>query len=303
MRWSDVNFFDNAFSQELGEALVPRDPSSRMALRALKDVAIAASSPDAALGGNLPKRWELRGSDRVLVKSGKRTNMFVEPVCELLATKLCELVLEPGDYVPYRVETYQWPIEFVSVCPCMVDGDTELESAFDVARSNPARSDLSRYENYCRACESHGVSDIRTALAKMLVVDHVIANFDRHWGNFGVVVDSETRQWLRAAPLYDNGESFYCNQLQLDLVQRPLRSRGLMPFAARIDEQLSRYAEDFSWLDANRLREFPDIVGQTLLTSAMVRNAPGRIDAIVEATRSRIADVAEAQSRRSHKAS
>lgn len=259
------------------------------------DVAIAASSPDAALGGNLPKRWELRDGRRMLVKSGKRANMFVEPVCELLATKLCELILEPDDYVPYEVERYSWPVEFLSTCPCMVDANTELVSAFDVARSHVCRNDCSRYENYCRACEAHGLTDIRSALAKMLIVDHVIANFDRHWGNFGVLIDSETRTWLRAAPLYDNGESFYCNRLQPEEITRPLRSMGLMPFSTRIDEQLTRYVEDLAWLDMDRLREFPDIVGQTLQMSAMVANAPGRVDAIVEATRSRIEDVAQAR--------
>ena len=38
---------------------------------------------------------------------------------------------------------------------------------------------------------------------KMLTIDYLMANFDRHWNNFGVLIDSESREWLRAAPVFD----------------------------------------------------------------------------------------------------
>ena len=57
----------------------------------------------------------------------------------------------------------------------------------------------------------HG-TDVRVAIEKMLVVDYLMCNFDRHWNNFGILMDSESRTWLRAAPLYDTGNSLWCDR-------------------------------------------------------------------------------------------
>ena len=288
--WGDVNFFDNDFSDALGEALVPRDPSSRESLRRLVDVSIAAASPDAALGGNLPKRWEVRDGGRFMIKSGNQANMFQEPLNELAASALCAELLPPGEFVPYDAEPCSWP-EFVSVCPCMVDAGTELVSAYDVMRSHPAANDLSPYEHFVRICEGHGIKNARERIAKMLVVDHVIANFDRHWGNFGVILDSESREWIGIAPLYDNGESLFCDQFQSN-VFRPSHSRlSGMPFSRRINDQLARYGEQYGWLDPAALRSFADDASTILARSSFVRSMPGRIDAVHEAVTRRVDEV------------
>lgn len=39
----------------------------------------------------------------------------------------------------------------------------------------------------------------------MLVLDALILNTDRHYGNFGVLVDSKTNRIVAAAPLFDHG--------------------------------------------------------------------------------------------------
>ena len=56
--WSDVNCFENDFNEELGELLLPHDASSVPSLidKIKGNADILASSPDAALNGNLPKR-------------------------------------------------------------------------------------------------------------------------------------------------------------------------------------------------------------------------------------------------------
>ena len=42
----------------------------------------------------------------------------------------------------------------------------------------------------------------------MLVFDAVILNEDRHFGNFGLLVDSHTNKIIAPAPIFDNGLSF-----------------------------------------------------------------------------------------------
>ena len=41
----------------------------------------------------------------------------------------------------------------------------------------------------------------------MIVFDAVIFNTDRHYGNFGFLIDSKTNQILAPAPLFDHGNA------------------------------------------------------------------------------------------------
>ena len=43
----------------------------------------------------------------------------------------------------------------------------------------------------------------------MLVFDAVICNTDRHFGNFGLLVDSLSNQVIAPAPLFDHGNSLF----------------------------------------------------------------------------------------------
>ena len=47
------------------------------------------------------------------------------------------------------------------------------------------------------------------ALNEMLVFDAVIYNVDRHFGNFGVMVDNRTNTIVSPAPLFDHGNSLF----------------------------------------------------------------------------------------------
>jgi len=43
----------------------------------------------------------------------------------------------------------------------------------------------------------------------MLVLDAVICNTDRHFGNFGVIVENSTNTIVFPAPLFDHGNSLF----------------------------------------------------------------------------------------------
>lgn len=43
----------------------------------------------------------------------------------------------------------------------------------------------------------------------MIVFDSLICNTDRHYGNFGLLVDNKTNKPIRFAPLFDNGQSLF----------------------------------------------------------------------------------------------
>ena len=47
------------------------------------------------------------------------------------------------------------------------------------------------------------------ALDEMIVFDFIICNNDRHFGNFGLLVDNETNKIAGPAPLFDHGNSLF----------------------------------------------------------------------------------------------
>ena len=62
----------------------------------------------------------------------------------------------------------------------------------------------------------------------MLVFDALIYNEDRHYGNFGVLVDSRTCKILGAAPIFDNGMSLFNYAMAEDIknLRMYARTRG-----------------------------------------------------------------------------
>ena len=280
--WSDVNCFENDFSEELGKLLLPHDASSVPSLieKIRSNANILASSPDAALNGNLPKRWTIEGGQRVLVKSGRASSRFQEPFNEKIASMLCSQLLDMDDYVSYELEEGGF-MKWASRCKPMTDQATEFVPAYALLCSSKRPSDLGLYDFYVSACAAHGLN-VREDVEKMLVVDYLMANFDRHWNNFGVLIDSESREWLRAAPVFDTGEALWCNR---ELAQpfggyTTPRAGMMRPFARRIDDQVERHCQDLSWLDPSKLKGFSEQACDTLLGNPFIANEPGRIDKI-----------------------
>ena len=280
--WSDVNCFENDFSEELGKLLLPHDASSVPSLieKIRSNADILASSPDAALNGNLPKRWTIKDGQRVLVKSGRASGRFQEPFNEKITSMLCSQLLDEDDYVTYELEEGGF-MKWASRCKPMTDQATEFVPAYALLCSSKRPSDLGLYNFHVSACAAHGL-DVREDVEKMLIIDYLMANFDRHWNNFGVLIDSESREWLRAAPVFDTGEALWCDrELSQPFGGYTTPRAGMMrPFARKIDSQIERYCRDLSWLDPSKLKGFSEQACDILLDNPFIANESGRIDKI-----------------------
>ena len=55
-------------------------------------------------------------------------------------------------------------------------------------------------EDVLAFCDAHGGDE---SFREMIVMDAVMANVDRHAGNYGFLVDNDTGEILRMAPLFD----------------------------------------------------------------------------------------------------
>lgn len=230
LSWHDVNFFENDY-----EATRPH------------------RSPDSSTPGALEKWWERRGGRNWLVKASS-TAEEREPYNELLATRLCGRLLDPGEFVPYALEEHRG--RACSACPTLAAPDTEFVSANDVAAYFGVSEGRDFYRSYVRACEDLGISGAKTALAKMIVCDHVMANFDRHRANFGLVRNSETLDGWKIAPLFDNGAAFFSRATVAELA-RNRYTWTANPFEEYPLVQLAR-VEDMGWYDPAMLEGFAE---------------------------------------------
>ena len=239
LSWEDVNFYDNAY-----EAGRPH------------------RSPDSSTPGALEKHWERRDGRNWLLKASS-THEEREPYNELLATRLMERLLEQGEYVPYAIEHVRG--RTVSACESFATGRLGFVSANEVAVYGGATEGRDFYRSYKRACEGLGIADAGTALSKMVVCDHVMANFDRHRANFGLMRDSESLGGWRIAPLFDHGSAFFARATLAEL-RRERFTWTSGPFEEYPSLQLAR-VEDMAWYDPDRLAGFPEEVEEVLASN------------------------------------
>ena len=239
MLWEDVNFFDNDFSDDIGDLLFGTNG---------KKSGFDLSSPDNTSDGNLKKRWKIIDGKRCLLKSG--SNPYSQQTFnEVIASKIMERL--GIDHVPYSVTWIN--DEPYSVCEDFVTKDTELISAWRVLQLRTKANHESEYLYYVNICRELGI-DIVSSLDKMIVLDYIIANEDRHFNNFGLLRDANTLEWIGAAPIFDSGTSLWYDRLTSRI---PIKGVNCKPFKKTHGEQL-KLVSSLEWFEASKLDGIED---------------------------------------------
>ena len=268
--WEDVNFFDNAFSDDIGDVLFGMNGKSD---------GFDFISPDNTSDGNLQKRWKIIDGKRCLLKSGS-SPYSQQPFNEVIATIIMnKLGIE---HVPYTVT---WIDDKpYSVCEDFVTKDTELIGAWRVLQLRPKANHENEYLHYVSLCKELGV-DIVPALDRMIVLDYIIANEDRHFNNFGLLRDANTLEWISAAPIFDSGTSLWYNKSASRFISSDIICK---PFKKTHGEQL-RLVSSFDWLDISKLNGIEDEILNVMCEDKAVRYVEAeRAKAIAAEVRKRI---------------
>lgn len=239
MLWEDVNFFDNDFSEDIGDLLFGTNG---------KNSGFDLCSPDNTSDGNLKKRWKIIDGKRCLLKSG--SNPYSQQTFnEVIASKIMERL--GIDHVPYSITWIN--DEPYSVCEDFVTKDTELISAWRVLQLRTKANHESEYLHYVNICRELGI-DIVSSLDKMIVLDYIIANEDRHFNNFGLLRDANTLEWIGAAPIFDSGTSLWYDRLTSRI---PINGVNCKPFKKTHGEQL-KLVSSLEWFEASKLDGIED---------------------------------------------
>ncbi|MBS4884913.1 MAG: hypothetical protein KHZ85_09140 [Amedibacillus dolichus] len=274
IQWADINFFENDFSEDMGKLLMGQIHYS-------DDLDIF--SPDNSSDGNLKKKWKIINNTRYLIKGGNSFNNQ-EPFNELVATKLYERILEKQDYVPY--ELLHENDVYYSACPTMINTDEELVSAYYIDRMIKQRGNDSLCTHFLEACKSLNIPNAKEQIDKMIVCDYIIANYDRHYRNFGAIRNVNTLEWIGIAPIFDSGSSLWATQ-PTSLIGSTYKCK---PFKSYPEEQLG-LVDDLFWLDITKLEGFEQEVEDIFKMNPLMDEA--RIQAIVQQIELRIGKVIE----------
>lgn len=92
----------------------------------------------------------------------------------------------------------------------------------------------------------------------MMLLDYLICNQDRHFGNFGAIRDAVTLEWVGFAPIFDSGTSLWFDQYASKI--KALADAPAKPFAATQQAQLALAKDGLQTLNLSALNGCKDEV-------------------------------------------
>ncbi len=170
--------------------------------------------PNASLGGQMDKHWNLNQDVPVLVKESYKY-FGQQSINEVFATRLHQLQQTHIPFLKYtamRTEDHG----ILSKCKAFTTDDVELVSAYEVIMSQKRRNDEAEYDQFIRICTSGGISkdEIQAFMDYQTMTDFIISNTDEHLQNFGILRDANTMSLLGPAPIFDSGNSMFFDEMR-----------------------------------------------------------------------------------------
>lgn len=185
--WEDINLYDHEFNEAIER--IAFDGSSC-------EIDFNINSPEIGTNGNYPKCWHRETDGQIyLYKQG--AYRVYEPgmaaYSELYASQVASAL--GFNHVTYDIIKHHGKL--ASRCPLFTSKSQMLVPITAVLEGNA-------FINVIKYMQSHKLMD---RLGEQLVLDALILNEDRHYGNFGLLCDADTYKVLDMAPIYDNGNS------------------------------------------------------------------------------------------------
>ena len=190
VRWHDVNLYENNFDEVVSKLSFDGN--------GLFGIQMSTTSPELTTDGAYDKCW-LNEKDGIhLIKTGSEgaRNTGLEPYGEVLASQVFEKICKS---VKYTLRKYDGRV----VSDCKIFTGTEFGykpiSLFlksGVKYGLPETMELYREFN----CEDE--------FRRMVVADCITLNSDRHFGNFGFMVNNETFERTVLNPCFDFNMAF-----------------------------------------------------------------------------------------------
>ena len=228
-KWENTNLYDNEFNEILERVAF---------MGASHKISGFTLSPEYTTNGMLRKCWHRENGETYLYKasSTEYANGGKEAYSEYY---MCQIAKTMGfDCIEYDLKKFHETL--VSSCKIFT---SEKEGYMPM--------------NYCLNGIKITDENINIEIAKiygeakfrdLLVFDALIYNTDRHLGNFGMIIDNDTGELLRPAPIFDNGLSILNHFTKDDLKDIESAKQNIAgflksQFGYSFDTQLERFIE------------------------------------------------------------
>lgn len=187
LQWENVSLYQKQFDETIAKIAFEGG---------LYGKEFTTTSPEFGTSGSFAKCWVKEEDGIYLLKRGSEgaRNAGLEPYSEMYASQIANIICR--DSVIYTVEKYH--DKLASKCKLFTserEGYVPITKFFDKIVS--VKDILEKFQEYY--CEE----DFR----RMIVLDALILNTDRHMGNYGFIVNNETMQVKRMAPMFDHNQS------------------------------------------------------------------------------------------------
>lgn len=245
IKWEAVNFFQNDFSEDIGNLLITGDWNGGNLV-----------SPDSTSDGAVRKRWKIVGGERFLIKGSSSQFYQTEPFREVFASKIADLFFNGDFIVNYALmwEEGKTGRKVYSACKNFITADTEYVPFTHFREIN---GKIYAPEHYDICAKIYG--EYKYILDLTLILDYIVLNEDRHFGNFGMIRNSNTGAFIKPAPVFDTGSSLFHNSVVID--SEIIRAK---PFSKNFEEQIklvriSDYRENITAVKENAEQIFWEV--------------------------------------------
>ena len=209
-KWDELNLYSHPFDEAL----------SYVAFTGYSQkVSGLLSSPEITSSGMLKKCWSNREDGIYLLKGDDVFQSYdgrSQATHEFYAAQVAEAFgIEHIDYGLEEFHHRNGNKEIVCICKLFTSENEGFVDASIVAGDKGV--DVNNLDMSSLSVQKEFSDWFGEFYADMMVFDSLIINRDRHLGNFGMIVDNNTGEYLRPAPLFDNGCSMLLGASKFDL--------------------------------------------------------------------------------------
>ena len=198
--------------------------------------------PNASLGGQMSKHWDLSNNPPVLVKRAIEYDSQ-QAVNEVFATLIHSRQPKAPEYVSYKA--YRDPQQnkfLLSSCATFVEPGLEFLPAYEIGTAEDR--DLSDYDKYIKAWVNCGMDEtkVREFFDYQTITDFILSNVDRHLANFGALRRADTLEFIKPAPIYDSGNSMFFSEFNTErfLSKPELLNRNIVSIYDKEEKMMAR---------------------------------------------------------------
>ncbi|MGL4742739.1 MAG: hypothetical protein ACRC41_18455, partial [Sarcina sp.] len=232
LTWKDVSLY-SGFKESLGMVSFFGNT---------KSLGGNIKTPETTSQGALGKAWRIIDGEVILYKKGMSgaSNWGREPYSEVIASKILDL----AGVAHIHYDLSKWGNVLCSTC--------KLYTSEKYGYLTMANYLSYNYSNNSNDWDYNYVLDVMENLnlvekfKTMLFIDSIILNFDRHFSNFGFLVDNDTGDILDLMPLFDHGYSLGCYLDIGDDISRDYKRPGTFGNIQLINQGKALSKERFS---------------------------------------------------------